>query len=1701
MSKPSYKKFSTFNPKFVDKQHIGKKEIAEELVTKAFATVSSGDIDDIKKMVSQNNTTLNMRNETGESLVHAVLRSENPKLSQDDKYELCVYLVRNGSPTGSFDKNNVTPLHLASKEQNLKLVKFLLETGSEINHQDNQNMTALHYVVQADSFPCKPRKKVKSMIPKPKTDMTLNMKMLTINIIEILHHQIFEKYIKGITSTINKYDIMAIGRINSIKDNYLEQILKIIEDDSLEEENKSKSVEKRQFDLHNEVENTIKQSLNESISKMDIKPDIDQGWGPDNINTILPRNNLNEHLQNEKNTTFASIRDTLSTLSVMNNASQDMITKMYESYEHIQNAIDHNYHMRYNAFTYNSGIGSENDVSLTENQLSDIISHENKDMYYHEIGVHGKVDNRDGRFQLACGRDVPKVLLGTKNERDEWNRITARITTYFLPVVNNRGNDAHGNTRESDLANSAYVAKGRDTREIERNINASKNPADANKDINDVTNNILTRYIVGTNLAGGPVSFLFITKLSHALHRIDIYTDALRRNFNTLAGQVHNCNYHGKVIENVNRIIIQAVNIALNIVRAKSEEQYIRQQISELTNALQSKTRNHKNHPFHYTMEYALENVNSLNTVVTEIYQSLDAEYNNLNTLFGNLSSVLTHVNVKVAADSIQSYFRIGADGIKDDSNITYNDLYKISLGHVKSLPSFSEFSKLVGGDSIDDTDENNVRESVNKAVKNFANSINSESFTIYLSNTSNIEIDTICPGHSRFINVLPSHIRTIADDPYNLNSGDDPLTDAGGIIGGGGVSNIDISHQKDKIRNHQVAQSGFILPKNLKDANNGAGSLVADVSNIRTNKVDIVNNGEGLGTLLNAAIDDTNGNIGFDRAVDMKIQDGTLESVRPLLGTFIYNIKYILIQNILKLYNNDTTKGYPAARTSILNPGNTKDKKIIDDINHIKSEIDITIKSVYNITDSKKHLYSIVAKIADELINSHIINSIKKTSITISKQILKDNSPTVDRERFAPYNRMFIDKKDTGFKLNFNTLFDEIIEGFLMRRNAKAYTSLKYSGKIMDDESPVSDQEKVYNMDYKQTNEINEYNCYKINSGLVKHLIKNGADQNKKDISRKTPLFYAIDMLNPKIIQTLINNNARVSSISVIDNIGNTPLKHAVNIYKQHNSYFIPSTDGVYYKEILDKMYRHMLDDIKTSIRSKDDFKNNVIRNVDLAFPQLIVMLNNLFSFDMKMYIRDWNFDDYHDLCALMKKHKIITKYCDDNTPAFLDIDDNEIHNIVSGNTNIEPLVDKKSLMKSSKEETDDEINRIKSVIDSLKKEKSFIERKRLDRFNKGYVKHLNRQVSNMERKINSMKSSLKNERAEIKNINTNITSYTDIKVDDIKRRITNFLGGGRDGYFDYSSETSTQAVIQFYKNIFNKIVNNINLRGSSNDYDGHEDYLGYNNMWRSYVTSEDRLRTMDNLHFSLLHLENRLLDKVESDPIDTAMGFKKISKVYSNIIVPFIKDYEELSDDTMIDNYALHSVINIITHIVRHIVATSMYSAIIKTVIMYINSISPSEADAAEKRTTNIFKSKQEYRSYVVKVIDNLLGLGNSSTFPPKLARYVVGEIPKMTVKHVLKIYNDDYDSSKKISNFDDIFSPILGIIKSNGVIMIDDDSSLIKNLRDVILPYYKEMYTIIIPKMKILSDNYFRYLMNESKYVEIMNILLQKSVAETN
>ena len=104
------KRFNVFNPKVIDKQHIIERKPEDNVITKLFTLVTEGNINRIRNAISENNTTLDLRNENGETLVHVAIKSANPNLSKDDKYYLVKYLIENGSPATLYDRNNTTPL-------------------------------------------------------------------------------------------------------------------------------------------------------------------------------------------------------------------------------------------------------------------------------------------------------------------------------------------------------------------------------------------------------------------------------------------------------------------------------------------------------------------------------------------------------------------------------------------------------------------------------------------------------------------------------------------------------------------------------------------------------------------------------------------------------------------------------------------------------------------------------------------------------------------------------------------------------------------------------------------------------------------------------------------------------------------------------------------------------------------------------------------------------------------------------------------------------------------------------------------------------------------------------------------------------------------------------------------------------------------------------------------------------------------------------------------------------------------------------------------------------------------------------------------------------------------------------------------------------------------------------------------------------
>ncbi len=69
-------------------------------------------------------------NKKNETLIHAILKVSDDDMKDKVKLQIIDYLIKHGVSVSDFDTDNVTALHLASQNQNKKIVNFLLENGA-----------------------------------------------------------------------------------------------------------------------------------------------------------------------------------------------------------------------------------------------------------------------------------------------------------------------------------------------------------------------------------------------------------------------------------------------------------------------------------------------------------------------------------------------------------------------------------------------------------------------------------------------------------------------------------------------------------------------------------------------------------------------------------------------------------------------------------------------------------------------------------------------------------------------------------------------------------------------------------------------------------------------------------------------------------------------------------------------------------------------------------------------------------------------------------------------------------------------------------------------------------------------------------------------------------------------------------------------------------------------------------------------------------------------------------------------------------------------------------------------------------------------------------------------------------------------------------------------------------------------------------
>lgn len=769
------------------------------------------------------------------------------------------------------------------------------------------------------------------------------------------------------------------------------------------------------------------------------------------------------------------------------------------------------------------------------------------------------------------------------------------------------------------------------------------------------------------------------------------------------------------------------------------------------------------------------------------------------------------------------------------------------------------------------------------------------------------------------------------------------------------------------------------------------------------------------------------------------------------VLGDHLYTIKYKLINSIIRAYQQRSS------------PDLSNEPELKNDIKQIKQGLYKANREKTEVTDINKSIYIDVAKLADQIIMNMIQYSLLKGSTKVAtnadKDVVIEKKPNADDMFEQQYGDVVpITDIDRGFSLNFNKLLDEITNKFAIEKVDKTanqdYDNLKDTSKLMKELPEEETQHEVMNTDYTQLKEITEKQCYDIKPSTIEALLRGRINPNQQDAALNTPIFYAIDTGFPEIIELL----APVSTDSK-NRAGFTPLAYALNAYIKHGS-----GDN---KNTMQNLYHYVHKNIENGIMANPDYANNIIKYMNSIFPQLIMMHNHTFSMMLSGYRRNWTTEDNSNLDQILSDYKILP---------FGELKTRDLpllrgHTIQTGgglldlikrNTNLGVLTDKLTDRSSKTKTIEDKKKEYQSRVAQYEKQiedlvKISTGRPRTSEEQKTLTK-LNQDIINLKRKINNLDTQVISSETQRKQMQENLDDRSKEVHTDIKDRIKKFKLTG----------------VSVPK-IYDKVINDVTKK----------DYNLYNEMWKDYIFSnKNLLMNRTNIHLAVTALQTKLATEIKTGNTSKVNDvFKVLNKLYKNILVPSIEDYRELPNKYgRSENYMLTDTVDSIIHINRYVIGSSLYLAVTKTLTKYLISVNPIKEKTDE--------TNNEY------IKDLVIKINSSSNYED----YAIRVLPKIAVKNLLKIYESEYDPDKQVS-LDEAFTVLANKLINNGTVTITEDSSLIKNLKSSVFPYYKNLFEQFVPNMKLLVDNYNRYIINESKYIDMVSALLHRSSKNNN
>lgn len=1655
--------------------YIPEKNINEDNSNKLFMAAAKCDINELKLAISTTNLPFDVVRNDGQTLIHTVLK--DMVTSEKSKYNILEYLLINNAPCSVHDKNNITPLHLAAKYQYQSIIKLLLKYGADVNALDSSDMSPLHYLVQNNIRDCKKKKYVGDIIPKSENDIRpADIQDMTGFIIELLNTKYFT--------------------------NYVEHMRNIF---------KSTNLEEMYYETFQKKENMLLGDLAQSISNPKSKDEMKRG-------------NL-EQLQNYKSSLIQHIsgKIRLSNIKIENDDSQNINDIDVKNPNDIVKLMNSEYDPK----DYGKNESQMNDdkkevldsfdviVDQIEGQINDMTEMK-KWVYFHTIGMsfknHYAKLNEDikiraeNKLHFVDTEKMKKLLLDTYRN----------IEVPDITVIHENAFDGKFMKKENFLMEFWEIDNEANQIKLARNSNNQTFPltddnlyplggmvpvpivgqhAINNRNYFDPRTNNTRPGVPNHSIKNifdtfGLDQFYFY-KLSYYSERIESIWETIKINIKNMTNLVNDNNVY-YIYTNILISMYEALfNMTQNLLYLKNNIGPNQLRAKKILNEFEDKVRDTERdgHPYKFLIKSARDNAREILTVYNDISIFSNKLYSNCVEFVDKLNSVVDYINAFSFDKFVSSVYKE-----KFNSN-TIVDVYK-NLFH-KEIPQFVEIpNDFTEYQSLFRTSIPGAR---SKYYSIYAPKVNEDNYLFYLSD--NIDVRGTDPYYyshgfeeKKYNNILEDKDRKskygfIYDVRRNLTVQSPPLGEFFFgilyynphkiILNQNPIIPHDVSgkHSIDKyITTGDINTVDHYKPRNQKNLNVGNTSVTYNESDNYHGSISVISDIGG-------------------RHIDGYTKTIALPIVKNRLHDHIYNLKYIIIKNLLdvivKLEQNKELVGYGI-------PDGLKET--------IKRKLDDIKKKEY-INQSPVQVYLSIVLVADKFLDDFV-------KVLISNGVTSHiNGPDNTRTITTIFQQVFEigDKgeilRDTKFSFNFNEFFETIINTYLTSSTSRLTDNLLYTMNLIDEEDDFSEQHIIYNTNYDLEMDSGVQKCYKVKPKIVKMMVeKYGADVNLPDITKSTPLYYAIVSLNEKIIDVLIDNGANVV-LEELDHVSNNPYFHFVSLFRSHIGIRKPSPEN-----LIQYFTKRMTKRVVNEITNDDDFKNNVIKFIGNIFPQMILMYNHLFYFYMKSYINGWSFSDNKKLEEFFIKCGCINMNGDS-----IDYQLPISKNIVLSADKYIPT----STLNTYKDRIDKEINLNKKNIENYNNILSSLNDEKNELENRGASEQ---EIANINKKIIEIRdkkfkiyltfqkkdSKINND---MKNINENIVNQINLNEKNIEENTKKFdkYNNTNLKITDSTVTNPTKESLNLYKephiiydDFFKEVICKSDSIHKSKVLNIYNDHMMYNASWENIILNNgDRTNNIHHIHLLTVNMYYRCLDRIKKTKNIEEIKkcnelFKVLKKLHTSIFCPAIRSISSLKQEyNFSKNHTLTAIMDIMIHTSKHVIFSNIYYGIIKVMTKYMLSRNPSTY-VKDKIPFEIYKNKQEkYKEYVIKVVQSIIK-GKDGGDENKLYKHIVERMPKKIVKMYMGVYKA---GEKKVDNMDNeiemLFQDITGIITSNG---IDPDSGLIKILDKYIYRYYKKIISIIIPKMKIVFDNYNRYIINEGKLINIMVRLTDQFIKES-